>query len=65
MRKEHLHASIDRKIFEELLNVWKIEQEKALKNGETISKSAVAELILKMGIKEYHKTHSTPKPSAL
>jgi len=64
MRKEHLHASIDRQIFGELLNVWKIEQEKALKNGETISKSAVVELILKMGIKEYHKTHSTPKPSA-
>jgi len=61
MRKEHLHASIDRKIFGELLNVWKIEQEKALKNGETISKSAVAELILKMGIKEYYKTHNIPK----
>ncbi len=40
-------------IFWELLNIWKVEQEKALKNGETIFKSAVAELILKMGIKEY------------
>jgi len=50
MRKEHLHASIDRKIFEELLNVWRIEQQKALEKG----KSAVTELLLKMGIKEYY-----------
>jgi len=52
---------VNREILKELLNFWKIEQEKALENGETISKSAVVELILKMGIKEYYRTHSIPK----
>jgi len=55
MNKVHLHASIDRKVFDELLKVWRIEQERALKNGKTVSKSTVAELLLKMGLKEYHK----------
>lgn|GEM_PF-6317976 len=58
MRKDHLHASVDRRLLEALELVWRIEQEKALKEGRAVSKSSVTEEMIRLGIKAYCKMHN-------
>ena len=57
MRKEHLHATVERRLFDALNRIWRIEQEKALKRGESVSKSSVVEEVLRLGVREYCKRH--------
>jgi len=54
-RKDHLHASVDRDLLDRIEEIWREEQEKALKEGKAVSKSSVVEMILRLGVEAYRK----------